>query len=73
MLGVVLRNLPNDALRGLEGVVMASNSCALAKGQFEKGSEEFLLASFADIGRDRVPHVGDDNNVRERRVTTKFV
>ena len=50
---------------------MTNHSCALAEGQFEKGSEEFLLASFAEIGRDRVPHVGDDNNVLQCRVTTE--
>ena len=70
-MGVILRNLPNDVVSGLDGVVMASNSCTLGKGQFEEVGK-FPLADFANPGMYRVPHVGDDNNVLQCRTTTEI-
>ena len=69
-MGVVLRNLPNDVVSGLDGVVMASNSCALGKGQFEEVGK-FPLGGSAGPGKHRVPHVGDDNNALQCRATTE--
>ena len=69
---MILRDLPDDVVSGLGGAVVPTNLCALAKGQVESVSKEFFLESFTVLGRDRGPHVGDENNVLQRRVTTEF-
>ena len=51
---------------------MPIHLCALEGSQFEKTSVEFVLASFADFGRDLAPHVGDEDDILQCRVTAKF-
>ena len=58
-------------MRGLGSVVMAGHLCALFKGRFEKYTEQFALANCAIFRRDIAPHVCDDNDVLQCRVTAK--
>ena len=62
---------PNDAMSGLDGVVVADHLGAFVESRFQKIAREILLASFANVGRDFPPHVGDENNVPHCRVTAK--
>ena len=44
----------------------------LVKNRLERFCDELPLASFPDILRDLAPHVGDENDALQGRVTTKF-
>ena len=52
--------------------MVAGHLCAPFEGWFEKNAEQFVLGSCAVFGRDIAPHVGDDNDVLQRRVTAKL-
>ena len=51
---------------------MASHSCTLVEGWFEKYTGELVLAGLVDVLRDLAPHVGDDNDVLQCGVTAEF-
>ena len=53
--------------------MMPNHLCAPIEGRFEGFPREFILENFASITRDIAPHVGDDDNVVQCCVTTKFV
>ena len=60
-------------MSGSDGIIVANHSGALVEDRFEKITREFALAGFTDVTRDLAPHVGDENDVLQCRVTTKFV
>ena len=51
---------------------MPDQLCALIEGRLEKITGEFLLASFIGALRALTPHIGDENDVPQRRFTAKF-
>ena len=69
---VILYDMPNDIVSGLGGVVVANNSCALVEERFEKFGAECFLVIFTNLGRDFVPHVGDENDVLQCSITPEF-
>ena len=52
--------------------MMASHSCTLVESRFEEITCEFVLASFAFLEREMVPHVGNQNDILQCIVTAKF-
>ena len=69
---MVLHDHPNDIVGGLDGVVMASHLCALVNGRFEKFIGEFVLPILTVLRRDLAPHIRDEGNVLQCRVTAKL-
>ena len=65
-------NRPNDIVGGFGGVVMADHLGALVEDRFEKFTGQLVLAVLALFGRDLAPHVGDEDDVLQCRVTTKL-
>ena len=63
---------PNDIAGGLSSVVVANHSCTIVEGTSEKSTGEFFLASFTNLTRDPTPHVGDENDVLQCRVTAEL-
>ena len=59
-------------MSGADGVVMLDHPRALEDGRFEKIAVEFILANFADVGGDLAPHVGDESDVPQCRVTAEL-
>ena len=59
-------------MSGLGSVVMASHLCAPVEGRFE-GVGETILESLIDVARDLAPRVGNENDVLQGRVATKFM
>ena len=57
---------------GLGSVVMTDQFCTLVEDWFEKFAGEFGLAGFIDVARIPCPHVGDEDNVPQRRITAKL-
>ena len=58
-------------MSGADRVVMLDHLRALEDGKLEKNVVEFVLASFANVGGDFVPHVCDESDAPQCRVTTK--
>ena len=54
------------------GVEVLDHLCALVEGRFEKNTGEFSLARFVDFQMVLLPHIGDGNNVLQRRFTAKL-
>ena len=67
---MILHDLPDDVVSGLDGVV-AKHSCTLVEDRFGNFPGQFVLASFPVFRRDIAPHVGNENNVLHRHVTTE--
>ena len=51
---------------------MASHLRAFVEGRLEESVDELHLASFADIERDRAPHVSDENDVLQACVAAEL-
>ena len=68
---VIPYDLSNDFVSGFGGVDVACKLCALVEERFEKSPERFLVI-FTNLGRDFVPHVGDENDVFQCSITAEF-
>ena len=68
---MVLHDPPDDVVSGFGGVVMADHLCVLVEDRFEKSTGQAVLASFAVLGREIALHVGNENDILQRRVTAK--
>jgi len=51
---------------------MANHLRAFVKHLFEEVAGEFHLARFTDVARNLAPHVGDEDDVLQGRVTAKL-
>ena len=60
-------------MSGFGGVVVLNHLCLFVEGWFEQFTGEFVLVIFADLGRDTVPHAGDEGDVPHCCATAKFV
>ena len=58
-------------MSGLDGVVMPNHLSTFVKGRSESSTGEFLLMGFPDVTGDLVPHIGDEYDVPQCRVTAK--
>ena len=69
---LVLHDPPNDIVSGFGDVVMSNHLRALIERRFEKFTGKFSLASFVDVVRVLIPHVGDYDDVLQCRFTAEF-
>ena len=70
---VVSYDPPNDIMSGSGGVAMANHLRAVVEDRFKRFTRKFVLASFAHIARDVAPHVGNENNILQCRITAEFL